>query len=369
MEIVIQSVPFCYGPTSIAIAVGRLLKKQYNCSITAIGKKPSLELLNAEHVMFFQVIEMENIESHLDVLSSADLIITICDFDFAEICKNKFSKTPLVFIDPLFWMWTTIPDIIEKCELYLALEFPGVSEIVSRSYRESLFMIPQIAEFTCTREEEKVEHGKILVNLGGMLSPLGANFLLALAMCEEIIKVVEESKSLISVDIRTSNDIAKKLQKMLPNTSYVNIGSRPNKVFQSELANCEILLTVPGMSIVYESLMAQVPSVFILPLNYSQHLQISHYRKTFPKLSEIRGEIFDSFYELSAGIEEADGVRFAKEMGEAFSANASDRAKFRKSLKLLLDNKDKISPLETYCTIDVSGSAKVIDILQNRNLI
>lgn len=369
MEIVIQSVPFCYGPTSIAIAIGRQLKKQLDCSITALGKNPSLELLNAERNIFSHVIDMNVNEGLSDPLSSADLIITVCDFDFANKCKTGFSEKPLVFIDPLLWMWASLPDIIGRCDLYLALEFSGVSEIVSRSCSDSIFMIPQVAEFTSMREKEKVQPGKVLVNLGGMLSPLGANFFLALALCEEIINVVEENENFVSVDIRTSNDMAIKLQKMLPKVSNVNVASQSIQAFQSELAKCDILLTVPGMSIVYESLIAQVPTAFILPLNYSQHLQISQYRKTFPGLSEIRGNIFDSFYELPVGIEETEGVKLAMEMGKAFSTNASDRAKFQKSLKTLLGNKNKISPLKACYALDVSGATAIMAILQNRNLI
>lgn len=368
-KIVIQSVPFCYGPTSIAIAIGRLLKNEPDCAITALGKNPSLELLNAERDMFSHVIDMDVAEGVLSALSSADLIITVCDFDFAKMCKADFSEKPLVFIDPLLWMWESLPDIIGRCDLYLALEFPGVSETVYRACSESILMIPQVAEFTAIRDQDKVQRGRVLVNLGGMLSPLGANFSLALAMCEEIINVFEENKSLVAVDIRTSHAMAIKLQEMLPKVSNVNIASLSIRAFQSELAKCEILLTVPGMSIVYESFIAQVPSAFILPLNYSQHLQISQYRKIFPTLSEIRWNIFDSFYELPSGMEEPEGVRLAREMGEAFSIDASERAKFRKLLEGLLDNKNKIPSLQACCELDVSGATKVMDILHNRNLI
>ena len=259
-KIVIQSVPFCYGPTSIAIAIGRLLRNQPDCTIIAVGKNPSLELLNAELDIFSCVIDMNAAEDISDALLSADLIISVCDFDFAKMCKTDFSEKPLVFVDPLLWMWESLPDIIGRCDLYLALEFPGVSGIVSRICSESILMIPQVAEFTAIRDQGKVQHGRILVNLGGMLSPLGTNISLALAMCEEIINFAEKNKSLITVDIRTSHAMAIKLKKMLPKVSNVNIASLSIQVFQSELAKCEILLTVPGMSIVYESFIAQVPT-------------------------------------------------------------------------------------------------------------
>lgn len=368
INIVIQVVPFCYGPTSIAIAIGRQLKKESNCAIIALGNSPSLEQLSAEHDIFYNVVDMDATDEISAALASANLIVSVCDFDFARKCKVDCQGTPLVFVDPLLWMWETLPDVIEKCDLYFALEFPGVSEAVTHVCSESVIVVPQVAEFTALQDVSQVQQGKIVVNLGGMLSPLGSNISLARAMCEELIHFSSQNES-VTIDIRTSRAMAKNLQAILPKVANVTVASCSIHAFQSELAKCEVLLTVPGMSIVYESMIAQIPTAFLLPLNYSQHLQIGRYREIFPELSEISWNELESFCELPCGMDESQGVGSAQKMGDDFSVNTFARAKFQQSLKNLLDNKDSITSLRPSGEVDVSGAEKIVEHLQNRNFI
>lgn len=367
-RIIIQSVPFCYGPTSIAIALGREFKKEVACEIIALGLEPSLEQLNAEKDIFSTVVNMHAAVDMLAVLTSADLIISVCDFDFAKECKTNHKKIPLAFVDPLLWMWETLPEAIEICDLYFALEFPGVSEVIARVCNDSVMAVPQVAEFTTRRDVNQVQEGKVVVNLGGMLSPFGSNKVLAQAMCEELIHLSSQNEN-ITIDIRTSCAMAESLRDVLPKISNVSIASRSIRAFQAEMARCEVLLTVPGMSIVYESMIAQIPTGFLLPLNYSQHLQIGRYRNIFPELSEISWNELKPFYELPHGLEESQGVNFAQKMGTDFSKNTFARAKFQRSLKTLLNNKHSIKPLRSQRVVDVSGARKIVGIIRDRKFI
>jgi len=365
-NILIQSVPFCYGPTAIAIAIARELSHSPDCNVIALGKAPSLELLNAESELFSTVFDMTIDDDVSTALSSADLIISVCDFDFADKCKITHKDTALVFIDPLLWMWDKLPSIISKCNLYLALDFPGVSEIISKICSESVITVPQVAEFTAERNDNDIQSGKVIVNLGGMQSPLGANIALAQAMCEEIIRFARDTNDL-TVDIRTSRYMAKKLQRALPTISNVNISSCTPQVFHSELAKCDYLLTVPGMSIVYESIIAQIPTAFILPLNYSQHLQIKKYRTIFPDLSEISWNHFDSFSELPDNLDEPMGVELANEMGASFYADQPARNRFQRLLNDICTN--TLPPLKESDEVNISGANAIVNILRRHDYI
>lgn len=365
-NVVIQSVPFCYGPTSIAIAIARELSCSSDCNVVALGKEPSLELLNAEREIFSAVLDMDKDCDVSLALSSADLIISVCDFDFAERCKMTHNDTAFIFIDPLLWMWETPPNIIHKCDMYLALDFPNVSEIVSGIGRKSVITVPQVAEFTAIRNDNDIQSGRVIVNFGGMQSPLGANISLAKAMCEEIVNFAR-GKNDLTIDIRTSRKISQKLQKELPEISNVNISSCSPQVFHSELAKCDYLLTVPGMSIVYESFIAQIPTAFLLPLNYSQHLQMKKYRTIFPGLSEISWNHFDSFFELPNDLNESKGVELANEMGLRFYTDPSARNTFHRLLHDIY--KKKPLPLQGKGEVDISGAKAIVDILHKRNYI
>lgn len=366
-NILIQAVPFCYGPTAIAIAIARELSHLPDCNIIALGKLPSIELLNKENGLFSIVFDMDIDDDISTALSSADLIISICDFDFAEKCINNYKDIALIFVDPLLWMWNKLPDIIEDCSLYLALDFPGVSEIASKINYDSVITVPQVAEFTAERDDNNVEKGSVIVNLGGMQSPLGANITLAQAMCEEIISFARDTADDLIIKIRTSRFMIQKLQKLVQGTSNVNISSRSPKDFHSELAKCDYLLTVPGMSIVYESIIAQIPTAFILPLNYSQHLQIKKYRSIFPNFSEISWNHFDSFFELPDNLDESRGVELANEIGLSFYTDLSARNKFQKLLKDI--SGDTLRPLQKSNEIDISGASVIVNILRSRDYI
>lgn len=367
-NIVIQIVPFCYGPTSIAIAIGRKLKESIECNITAICNVPSLDLISQNQNIFSNIVYLNDDVFKDEALHLSNLVISICDFDFTKNFLEKFPKKKIVFIDPLLWMWKEIPSIITQCDLYLALEFQGVAVIVSKISNNRVIMIPQVAEFNDLLPNISPKNN-ILVNLGGMQSPLGSNFPLAFAMCQEIINIVLKNREFESVDIRTSQEISEKLRSLLPKSNHVSIKSTTPKIFQHELAQCKLLLTVPGMSIVYESLMGKIPILFILPLNYSQHLQIKHYRNIFSNISEIKWEDLSGFDELPNNLEESDGVHLANVLGKRFERNEIARKKFRNCLKNKIQGWEKISPLQTEYSLNLTGALCAIDILKKHNLI
>lgn len=367
-KIIIQIVPFCYGPTSIAIALGRKLKEMINCEITVLCDGPSLDLVSYEQSIFSVIVD-QSINSNVSSnLPSADLVISICDFDFTESFLENFPTKKIVFIDPLLWMWKTIPTIITKCDLYLALEFQGVQEIVLPLSNRRVRMIPQIAEFN-NETPSKIRSNNLLVNLGGMQSPLGSNLHLAQTMCEEIINVTFKNKEFENIYIRTGQEVANILREKLPKTEELDISSSSPKTFQNELANCKILLTVPGMSIVYESLQSKTPLLFILPLNYSQHLQIKYYRNAFNKISEIKLADLGNYSELPDNLEELEGVRLANDLGLKLENSSTARKEFRERLGEKLKNWKNIDPLESSYTSNTSGATQVVNLLKNYNLI
>ena len=134
------------------------------------------------------------------------------------------------------------------------------------------------------------------------------------------------------------------------------------------MADFYLLLTVPGMSIVYERMLAEAPTVFLLPLNYSQHLQVQKYRHMLAHMSEIAWRDIGPFSELATGLEEHEGVRLAQSLGTSLTSDKPARRRFREALKTFLVCRTNVRPLSPHQFLDTFGALRVVEILQEREL-
>jgi len=68
-NVVIGVVPFCYGPTAIAVAIGRQLKQARLCALTAVAENPSLDLLAQEKSIFQGVVPRTDLPKAMEGLA------------------------------------------------------------------------------------------------------------------------------------------------------------------------------------------------------------------------------------------------------------------------------------------------------------
>ena len=369
-NIIIQMIPFCYGPTSIAIAIAHKIRELSNNSLYAIAGSPSIELIQHEGELFESIISLEELDNHYasKVLEDSDLIVSICDFDFVHLVKKKYPDKKVAIVDPLFWMWDSMPDAVNFCDFYFALDFPGVKERALQLSYNKVQVVPQVARFQFTHKGNNLSKElNVIVNFGGMLSPFGANFDLAEAMCIEILNAAYNCSFTAKIKIRTSQSAAIELRKRLPSNKVVSIGSSTQSFFQRELLDCNFLMTVPGMSIIYESFLGSVPTYFLLPLNYSQHLQIKKYNNMFINLSGIRWDDFPDYFELPEGLSEDEGVKSAQDHGSRFLVDKESRKIFYETMLSLFQNETNVVPLSSKELIDVSGDLMIANALINHD--
>ena len=185
---------------------------------------------------------------------------------------------------------------------------------------------------------------------------------LAAAMCEDLIWAVERSDSFDFLDIRTSIQATAELNAMIRYNQNVTISFADQTTFQAEVASSDLLITVPGMSIVFECLISPMPTLFVLPLNYSQHLQMIFYRNMFHDIHEVGWKHLGR-NNLPFGLSEEDAVPLAFQMGKEFHNNSHMRNLFRNLL--LNEIESDILPLESLIPIDTSGAAKVVNEVRN----
>ena len=347
ITILIEAVPFGYGPASIATAIAEELRdeaKDNNIPIKliALGKDVSYELFSSGN-LFDEVWAFENYNLgswHINIkekVIESDIIISSIDPDFAKAVYNNFGKR-VIFIDPLYWMWDEDPINVELCEKYYVLNFPGVSERVARvrnklSHPDVLRIVDAIRD---TRTLSKVSAVKtknlLLINFGGMQYPFGSNVDLAIAMTEIILDVILLENIYDEIIICGGGTPIRQLAKSLNQVNEkVRIKVSPQKPieFLKLLASSRTLITVPGMSIVYEALYFSKPTLFTLPLNYSQHLQVMVYKSMLKNAEYITWDDLEGYYTLPPGLPEEKGVRLAVELGKKFCSDLHAKSKFK----------------------------------------
>jgi hypothetical protein len=344
--IIFEAVSFGYGPASIAIAIAEELYEEVRSrsipiKLIALGKDVSYELFSSSNlfdkVLEFRDYDLKNWSLNIkDELQRADIIISI-DPDFAN-AVYKILRRKVIFIDPLYWMWVKDPIDINLCEKYYALNFPGVSDKVAKT--RSKILNPDILKVvdavrdnrTLSRVSSIETKDLLLINFGGMQYPFGSNVNLALSMTKIILDVALSLDHYNEVIICGGGKPIKQLAESLNRVNEkVKVRTSPQEPFEflKLLASCRTLLTVPGMSIVYEALYLSKPTLFILPLNYSQHLQVKIYKEILKNATFITWDDLEGYQMLPPGLPEEEGVKLAIELGEKFHSDLNAQAEFK----------------------------------------
>jgi len=275
--ILIEAVPFGYGPASIAIAIAEELReetKHRSIRLIALGKDVSYELFSSSD-LFDEVWKFDNYDSQ-----NWDMKI-----------KNRILKSDAI-----------------------------ISSVAVRDNR------------TLSKVSTTKTKNLLLINFGGMQYPFGSNINLALTMTKIILEVVLSENIYNEIVICGGGEPIRQISESLNQINKkVRVRISPQKPieFLKLLASCRTLVTVPGMSIVYEALYLSKPTIFILPLNYSQHLQVTIYKKMLKNAAYITWNDLEGYQTLPPGLPEEEGVKLAVELGNKFYLDLHAQARFK----------------------------------------
>lgn len=343
MKIIIQAIPFCFGPASHALVIAHALRRRMrdDVELVVLATGTAWELLNGEKV-FNSCYKYSTVEEASTCLSQkfledADAVLSVGDFDFIRNIHR--GRIKIFMVDALLWMWDTLPQEIRLCSRYFAVDFPGVkqrveSELPNLLAHESIALVNPICEQTGINMCERTVSGIIVVNFGGMQSPLGHNLALAEAMTSEILNAVNAVRPEIPVRIRGGGQPIEALDaKFAGALPDLRIGPLQAETFLEELYHGGMLFTVPGLSIVFEAIRFAKSTVFLFPLNYSQHAQVAAYEQMLAGASYILPKDFPGLGMVPEGLPEAEGVARAIEIGKRFCADRRLRTLFRERIE------------------------------------
>ena len=351
-KILFQATPFCYGPSSIAIAIANeIYKSKYNSGnieLLAIGEGTSYELFKTSKI-FDKVIEYifskenhKKLPSIIKILQESDIILSVVDFDFVNFAK-PFNKN-IFLVDPLYWMWTIDPISTESCKRYYAPYFPGIEKRIEQNKKRSKSFPFKIVAPICIKSNlQKTISNKtdstLLVNFGGIESPLGSNIELVITVSQLILDVVKEYKNITRVFICGGENPIKEVSNNLKlNNDRDKVAAKSQTDFLASLSNCHYFMTVPGLSVIYESIQLNKSILIIPPLNYSQHLQLKQYKKILNGAEYITWAEIPGYELLPNNLSEIEGVKLAINLGAKFSNDQGAQSFFKQRIRSFLSS-------------------------------
>jgi hypothetical protein len=281
VRLLCDAIPFCYGP---AAALDSLLGALFSMSspplqVDILASGSTLELLaRAAYPVNLLSVDSEDSGALAGVpFASYDAFINVCNpasYRFA-----KAAGVPTAYLDFLLWMHIgSAPDYF-GADLYLAENYPGTKEWIARRGNEiaNLSMIPPLVR--PSRRRTPIP-GSLLVGLGGLFSRLtipGENTNYAPLIMTSLLSALPPGR-FSRVVIAGPALIAPLMDELIadrPGVAYVSLS---HEGFLEALTNAELFVSHPGLYAAFEGMLRGVPTAFLPPSNYTQVLQLRHYR-------------------------------------------------------------------------------------------
>jgi hypothetical protein len=330
----LTALSFGYGPASHAVAVARALRaRDPRLFLVAAGDTIAFEFMAASGA--FDRVVSTGVDAWALPTSSANDDVVVSIADFARALEARATVARVVLVDALYWMWSEDPIDPGAVDRYLCLAFPGVEERLARhsSGGAAMRVIPQIVATDLPAPSR--ERSGVVMNLGGAMSPLGGNHRFLAALLHVAVRAVTESLGTVDIVAACSAPAAAAI-RTFGDPSPVRLGPVDFDDMMTALAERSVLLTVPGLSIVWEALAAEIPTVVLPGSNYSQHQQVVAYERFVDAAPILTWNDVPGYGLLPGGLPEAEGVTRAIELGERFSSDAAAQEALRVRLVELL---------------------------------
>jgi hypothetical protein len=336
-KILLQSAPFCFGPTSTLLNIAKHFGEHHD--LLMIDEGPSGELLKLSGLNIRPVKIASNKPSkELEaLLKSVDVIISNTDLEFARYCCENAVKK-LVIVDTLFWMWDRIDPLLFKSSLYIIQDFFGTDEQLKRlGSPENLVRVGPLVNFN-TNNNVNLHPQKILVSLGGCdctlfdpeIDPLPALIIELIQMALKEMNLPAE-KLIITVGTKTREA----LKTVIGDIEIKTLSNSDNQLLMN---NVQAIFLSPGITGTFEAMHAGVPVFFLPPQNYSQLLQLNEYQKFgVAPFCFNWPDVYPSFT-LPNYLPEKEAVSRTRNTVNQFLKDKETQEKFKLSIKIFIQS-------------------------------
>lgn len=355
MQIAFEAVPFGYGPASEIVAVAKEISTRLDAEarMIAIGDKTSYRIFESTSV-FDDCLRFRYDEGTVPAPTAAEL-------QDADAVMSGHSPTFLAAIEEfdvdvyvintLDWMNTFDEDVLtdpDIHEVYYAPRLPGTTQGQrgpgAANEADAFVVVNPIRDNQLLSKTEattaNTEDDFMLVNFGGMDSPLGSNDDLALVMASEIATAAESASREWRICLNGGGEVMNAVERQVTSRDIdceTPLETRTKEAFLRDLYQCAALLTVPGLNTTYEALYFGSETMFLLPMNYSQHLQLQQFPEFLTGYEQIRLDQIDPVEPLPPDLPERVGVERCRSQGAVFREDQMARRSFRTQVSTLLE--------------------------------
>lgn len=270
--------PYCYGPVSKLLCLAGELAKAH--SLIFVGMEPALSL--AKSFAFDDVIPIADRDAWngqaLSALANADALVSF--LEYRAIPLALAARVRSYFFDTLSWLREVLPPHCVSATAYVSQRFfvplPGhVFRDLPSHHLVGPILSPDL-DFSPAFGQSG-SSSSVLVNFGGLRSPSmtrGADR----AYVDSMLNVL--TKGLASVAPITVclpmylRDLDPLISSRFPALEILYPTQRD---FHRRLTRCRLVLTVPGLETVLESLYLGSPIAFLPPYNGTQLRQLLVY--------------------------------------------------------------------------------------------
>jgi hypothetical protein len=314
--IYIEFPDFGFGPASTSVNLIAYLDKDRECKIISTGVAlnfirkiyPQIEYLDintSNEDALYQVVE---------AVPRNATIISNTNPGFALWASNQGYK--VLVVDTLFWMWGLLPDILENTTSYIVQHYFGHTlNLLSVTFdaRNLIYVKPIINFERWEKKAHSTLSNDVLIAFGGMGNPFSSTFereyaswilgiiLPVLLNCEDVQKIHivggEIDKDLLGHYIFNSS------------SNLIAHGAITPDDYQKLITSSKFHLITPGLTSIYESVIAGITPLFLPGSNVSQIIQSVHLKR-FTGYNQMifwsrANEIFDAITSVSeeAGME------------------------------------------------------------------
>lgn len=310
MKILVTAEAFGYGPIITATSVishFRDVAPQFE--INFMGSGIALEQAIAsnlfDHYFTCHTHDFDELEKNNGELMNHDLLISSENLNGALYWLSNIKK-PIYYIDNLMWMWDEIPEALTKVNKYFISEIFDCKnnyEKIGTKINKPCFVGPLR---NLNVKTDSVVNNQLMINLGGADSFMISTELSIKFYQKLITKILSVNNNFEKIIICGGSKVINALKQL--QTDRIEVAVLENSIYLKALANSSHCILAPGLANFIESIGCNKNLLFLPPLNYSQFLQLEHYRKMNLGLDLINWDDFEFYKPILEYLPEEEGV-------------------------------------------------------------
>ncbi|BCK01490.1 hypothetical protein [Anaerocolumna chitinilytica] len=324
MKILLNAVPFGYGPVSKIFSIAlKLIEEGNKCVFCGCGI--AYEYIKREEiceVVYIDVREEEDRNHLKNLADNFDYILTSMNPDFVKVVQGK----KIGYVDSLFWMWDDSyfdvnKELIDVDNYFIQNTFNAKERLSKFNIKNPYF----VGSIVNTLDLKKQFSSKVVIHYGGVeniYTPI-ENITYPFKMTEFLYSYKPLWEDYELVDVICSERISNKLSENIKNEAW-KFHSKSHKEFLKSICECDILITTPGLTTLLEAYTLGIPTIFLPPQNYSQYLILKGLENSgYPFELLNLPYIIEDFY-IANNITEEDAVNYiSKKLKEFFQNKQS----------------------------------------------